>query len=83
MSQYTPALLKDALGSKYDPDADYILLTHRVAANRVATESNLKIVGKVPDFTNTEIGTMIVVERTKPEPKKPSLLGKLIGSKPR
>jgi hypothetical protein len=59
--QYTEAMLKEHLGSKFDPKATYILETHRGAAARVA-EGTHKTIGKVPDFSSvSESGTMIVM----------------------
>lgn len=67
MAQYTDKQIKDELGSKYDPDSEYLLLTHRTAANRCREDPCLTPVGQLPDFTNTEVGTMIIVKRSNPE----------------
>jgi hypothetical protein len=70
MSQYTPEILREHLGDKYDPTAEYLVETHRGAAVRCATEE-LTPVGTVPDFSTNEKGTMVVLvkpRQTEPEP---------------
>ncbi len=80
MAHYTPELLAMALGKGFNPNADYILETHRGAQLRMAGNPTLKFVGTVNDFTATETGTMIVLEKIKPQPaKKLSLLKRIVG----
>lgn len=67
--EYSPKLLKKHLGMKYDPEATYIIETHRGAKTRTATDSTLRVVGTVPDSSENEEGTMVVLERLS-QPKK-------------
>lgn len=67
---YSPAILKEHLGKKFDPAKDYVIDTHRGATARIAAKTH-KEVGRVPDSTEDEKGTMIVLEILKPPAPKP------------
>lgn len=58
---YTEADLKQALGDKFDPEAEYLLETHRGAFNRVS-EGYLPV-GELPDSTNDQRGTVVIMSR--------------------
>ena len=60
--QYTPELLKQHLGRKYEPDADYVIDTHNGAVGRTL-DSHWARVGEVPDSAPGEGGTMVVFKR--------------------
>lgn len=62
--QYTPEILAEHLGKKYNPDAEYLIETHRGAATRILG-GKFKVVGEVPDFSLNEKGTMVVLECVK------------------
>ena len=63
---YTPEVLKLHLKGKYDPKADYLIETHRGAATRMIQGTH-KAVGEVPDFSQNEKGTMVVMEVIPPK----------------
>jgi hypothetical protein len=58
-------LLKQILGKKYDPEADYVLEHSHLCVTRIHT-GECKLVG---EFQTESDGTMIILERNpKPEP---------------
>jgi hypothetical protein len=63
--EYTPEHLKQALGDKYDPEAEYIIDTHRGAVDRVL-KGEWRVVGEIEDATENDAGTMIIVAKVKP-----------------
>jgi len=65
--QYTPEILAQHLGKNYNPDAHYIIDTHRGASTRILS-GRFKIIGEVPDFSLNEKGTMVVLEVMEPLP---------------
>ncbi len=66
-------LLKQILGDKYDPKADYVLEFGPVATARMVS-GECKIMG---EFLTEGDGPMIILERN-PKPK-PSLLKRVLG----
>jgi len=69
--QYTPEILAQHLGKNYNPDAHYIIDTHRGASTRILS-GRFKIIGEVPDFSLNEKGTMVVLEVMEPLPSDAS-----------
>jgi len=60
---YTPAMMKQHLGEDvYEPDAEYVLETHKGAFARVLNPEWVEV-GLVPDRASGEEGTMIVFKR--------------------
>jgi hypothetical protein len=59
-------VLKANLGDKYNPDATYEIVKHR-DAYRHELKGN-KVVGEIPDGSQSEKGTMAVVELKPEEP---------------
>lgn len=66
--------IKDCLGSKFDPTADYVVVPSASAASRLAA-GHCRLVGSVETEND---GTMAVLERN-PKPK-PSIIEKVKGS---
>jgi hypothetical protein len=60
--------LKQALGKEFNPNAEYVIDTHRGAVDRTLS-GQWKPVGKVPDSTDNENGTMVVMEKINPPVK--------------
>ena len=52
--------IKQALGDKYNPDREYVLVTHSGVHNKVA--DGWVPVGAVPDSTDNDDGTMVIME---------------------
>ena len=63
---YSPAMMKQHLGSEYEEDAEYVIETHNGAFARVLNPDWLEV-GLVPDATAGEGATMIVFKRVSPE----------------
>ena len=63
---YSPAMMKQHLGADvYEPDAEYVLETHKGAFSRVLNPEWLEV-GLVPDRASGEEGTMVVFKRVTP-----------------
>lgn len=68
--EYTQDDIKKLLGEQYDPEAQYVVETHRGAF--VKATQGWKEVGRLPDSSDDEKGTMIVmVAPPKPKPPEP------------
>jgi hypothetical protein len=61
--EYSMDDIKTELGKKYNPKRKYILETHRGAANKFA--QGWVPVGSVPDSTDNDTGTMVIMESPK------------------
>ncbi len=66
---YSPEILTKLLGNKYDRSFDHVIETHQGAARRIAAGTHKKI-GEVPDSSDDQNGTMVVLrDLAKPPPK--------------
>lgn len=59
---YSLADIEKALGAKYSPDATYVLETHRGAMGKA--NDGWEAVGTLPDSTNNDSGTMIIMQKS-------------------
>jgi hypothetical protein len=53
--------IKTVLGDKFNPGAEYVLETHRGAAAKKLLD--WVVVGEVPDSTDNDQGTMVIMEK--------------------
>jgi len=59
---YTIKGLQAVLGDKIKSGGDYLITTHREAGTLVGQKTHVEV-GKVPDASLNEAGTMVVLER--------------------
>ena len=52
--------IKQVLGDKYNPHKEYVLVTHSGVHSKIA--AGWSPVGTVPDSTDNDAGTMVIME---------------------